>query len=292
MTNLIAKPLRSIAFLLSTAFLGGTAGASCPSQNWDSAQPIVAQQLQPETRWSYTAGEDLPISTLRLLRADMNEAEYDINGETKFLEQVSTYSEINPLRKGEKIIVRFPLKLGDDWTDEFSEEGEYRNSYEHYYYDYHESSSNSAAAIENITVAAGTFKAMRIDRIAYWTKSNPRAAEGGKVSRQSSQDEVKVSGVTLTQIWYVPSIGRAVLKAQLRLGHPLYARSPMDLLQYANSAIVELTEFEQGPNRCANKKILQARQPEMYAPIGYAVVYNDTWEWALQMREHYPRRQR
>lgn len=289
------KFLSVAIFFLSTVLQIGAvfaADASCPLQNWNSTEPIMAPKLQQGARWSYTAGEGLPISKLRLLRAEMDEAEYEVNGKTKHLEKISTYSEVSPTRKGEKIVIRFPLKLGNTWADEFSEEGEYNTPYEHYYYDYHESSTSNAAAIEDVTVAAGTFKAIRIDRIAYWIKSNPRKAEGSKFSRHSSQGKVNVSGVTLTQIWYAPSIGRAVLRAHLRVASLAYTSIPKDLLQHSNSAIVELSEFEYGDARCANKQLLQARQPELYIPTGYAVVYNDTWEWALQRREHYLRRQR
>ena len=276
---------------LSAAQPSFAAGATCRPEPLDRTQRIEAPKLQAGSRWSYTPGRDLPVSTLRLLRAEAGEAEYEVNGTAKLLENPNTYSDVNPLRHGDKVMIRFPFKLGDTWEDRFSEEGEYKTRYEHYLYDYEEASSSKAAAIERITVAAGTFQAIRIDRTAYWVKSHPRPAEGNELSRSSESDDVKVSGATLTQLWYVPSLGRAVLKALRRVGDPHYADA-QDLLKNANTSIIELSDYTDEHTHCANKPVVLARQPEQYFPIGYAVVRNDTWEWAFRMREHFPRRPR
>jgi hypothetical protein len=275
---------------LSAAALAGAADAACPAQALSRSQPIEAPKLVPGTRWSYAVGKEFPNSTLQLLRADAHRAEYEVNGKLPLVENPDTYSDVNPLRQGTKVLIRFPLQLGDTWTDEFSEEGEYTNRYEHYYYDYQESSRSKAAAIERITVAAGTFQAIRIDRVAYWAKTRPRAAEGDDASREPAPDNLKVTGATLTQLWYVPSLGRAVLKASLRVGDAFYAQAAEDLLRNAKSSVVELAGYDSGDSHCANKPVLLAGQPEQYLPLGYAVVANDTWEWAFKMREHHPRR--
>jgi len=149
-----------------------------------------------------------------------------------------------------------------------------------------------ASAIERITVAAGTFQAIRIDRVGFWTKSNPRAAADDRDPRDAAGGKTEVSGVNLTQLWYVPSLGRAVLKASVREGDPFYRQAAEDLLRKGNTAIVELTGYESGQSRCAGQSALQARQPEQYVPLGYPAVANDTWQWAFQMREHHPRRSR
>jgi hypothetical protein len=60
----------------------------------------------------------------------------------------------------------------------------------------------------------------------------------------------------------------------------------MDLLNRANSAIMELIEYEHDQGRCAATQVLLVQQPERYSPIGYVPAYNDTWERAFQMREH------
>lgn len=291
MTHTPVRRSTRLLLALSITLLCSAATAACVSEPIGRTQRMEAPKLQAGATWSYTPGKDLPVSTLRLLRADAGEAEYEVNGSARLLENPQIYSDVNPLRHGDKVMIRFPLKLGDTWEDRFTEEGEYKTRYEHYLYDYEEASSSKAAAIERITVAAGTFQAIRIDRTAYWVKSHPRPAEGDDMSRSSESGDVKVSGITLTQLWYVPSLGRAVLKASRRVGDPHYADT-QDLLRNANTSVIELSDYTDGRSHCASKPVVLARQPEQYFPIGYAAVPNDTWEWAFQMREHYPRRPR
>jgi hypothetical protein len=99
-----------------------------------------------------------------------------------------------------------------------------------------------------------------------------------------------VSGVTLTQLWYVPPVGRVVLKAQMRIGDGYYANLVSELREHRNAAVIELRQYEQGPIHCDDVPVRLAVQPEMYMPLGFPAQQNDSWEWAFQMRNHYPRR--
>jgi len=266
----------------------------CKLPGWNANKPVAAPNLRTGAQWIYTIGQDFPLTSLRFSAQQKNENHYEINGEALWREMGSTYTEVNPRRSGEKITIRFPIRVGDAWEDQFSEPGIFANEYEEYHYDYTEQSHNRVAAVETIEVAAGKFKALRIDRIARWVKTNPQSIRTSFERTQTAPTaaEVRVEGITLTQTWYAPELGRAVLKAQLRVGDELYAGGKDDLLKYANSAITELREYRQGSIVCAGKPELKARWPDTYFPIGYALSMSSDWEYAFKMRPHTPRGER
>jgi hypothetical protein len=280
----------SIVAVLFSAPLYAVEKSPCTLPGWNKNKPVKAPSLKPGAQWIYTIGKDYPLTSLQFSAQQKNENLYEINGEAPWREIANTYTEANSGRSGEKITIRFPIKVGDTWEDKFSEPGSFADEYEEYRYDYTEQSQNRVAAVETIEIAAGQFKTLRIDRIAYWVKSNPQSIRASTPRTQTapSAAEVRVEGITLTQLWYAPDLGRAVLKAQLRVGDALYAGNKDNLLKYANSEITELREYRQGSVVCAGKPELKAHWPESYFPIGYDLSSSNDWEYAFKMRPHRP----
>ena len=263
--------------------------AACPSNLPLSPNTLVpAPQLIPETQWRYQSSPEFPQTVLTFKQTDGDLNHYAVGDAGPLTESASHYTATVPSRKGLKQLIRFPFRLNDRWNDDFTEVGEYRREHEHYVYQYHEMAYSKVAAIESVTVAAGTFMAYRIDRTAYWEKTQPRALEDDQQGRPLAEASFKVDGTTLSQIWYVPALGRAVLRAQLRLGDSYYASSKDRLLDWGNTLVIELVEWTQGNHHCARQPHVKGRYPEQYLPIGYAVAALDSWEWPLQMRDHTP----
>lgn len=262
----------------------------CQVAAWDEKAPVPAPKLQVGSVWTYVPGQELPVTEMTLNATSGDDNVYALPGGVTHTESASTYAERVPGRAGNKVLIRFPLKVGATWEDSFKEEGEFRSAYEHYRYGYEEQASSRALGLETIDVAAGRFRVIHIARTASWTKSRPRLVSAKLESREGDADALSVSGLTITHIWYAPTVGRAVLKASIRVGHAAYMPDEASLLNYANASIVELQSYVGQGQQCRDKPFLLSRQPEMYAPIGYPLAANNTWQWALQMREHRPRR--
>lgn len=287
-TRRVAQPL--VTGLLGALLAGNAEAAVCGGADWDGKLPVPAPVLEPGMEWTYSAGKDGTPSTMRLEKVEGAHAIYLINGAMPYSENWTTYTDENTNRDGEKLTLHFPLKPGDSWTDKFSEPGEMKGTNEHYRYDYEESATSTVAGIEEITVAAGRFRTLRVDRVAHWVKDRPVALDGQKRDELKPGQAPQADGYRLTQLWYAPALGRAVLKATLRVGDAFYAVRAQGLLETANTAVVELTRYHREGVTCGGTEPLLARQPDQYVPLGYDLVFNSTWEWALRMREHIPMR--
>ena len=263
---------------------------TCSVVAWDEHKPVPAPAPLQGSIWTYIAGQGIAPTHLTLTRTTKDENVYVIDGNGELVEVAATYAVHNPSRKGQMALIRFPAKVGDSWEDAFEEEGEFRSRYEHYRYDYEEKAHSKVLGIETIDVAAGRFRVLHIVREAGWIKSNPRVLTPGTIERNGDAKDARVVGWTITHFWYAPTLGRAVMKASMRVGDPLYIPDSASILNMARIAIVELQSYEGDGKRCADKPIWQARPPESHMPIGYPLAFNDTWEWALQMHEHRPGR--
>ncbi|WP_290903076.1 hypothetical protein [Aquabacterium sp.] len=227
---------------------------------------------------------------MTLVRTTKGEHTYALSNGQEHVEFASTYTERVPTRKGSMRLIRFPLKVGDKWEDEFQEEGEFQSPHEHFRYIYKEKAQSKALGIETIDVAAGRFRALHIVRESGWVKLDPHDVSNIGMTHGGDAQPVRVNGWTITHLWYAPTIGRAVMKASVRLGDPFYIPHDESILNLANTAVVELQAFEGQGRHCADQALLRSRQPEMYLPIGYPAAASDTWQWSLQLREHRPRR--
>lgn len=294
MTEVRAAVLTLLA-LCATACQASPKGAEatgklCQVAAWDEKAPVSAPKLQVGSVWTYVPGKGLPVTEMTLSATSDDGNVYALPGGVNHMESASTYAERVPGRAGNKVLIRFPLKVGATWEDSFKEEGEFRSAYEHYRYDYEEHASSRAMGLETVDVAAGRFRVIHIARTASWTKSKPRMVSTTTTPREGDAATLSVSGLTITHIWYAPTVGRAVLKASIRVGHAAYMPDEASLLNYANASVVELQSYVGQGKQCRDKPALLSGQPDMYVPIGYPLTANNTWQWALQMREHRPRR--
>lgn len=270
--------------------LAGSAMAACAVQDWDGKSPVPAPTLQPGTEWTYSSGRNTPPVEMKLEALRGGVADYRINGSIPYTEKLATYTPPSQTRVGEKQLLRFPLQVGDKWTDTFTEMGEIRLRKEHYRYRYQETATSKVAGVEEITVAAGTFRTLRVDRLARWVKDQPEALD--QVKRQPLEPGLapKAEGYTLTQMWYAPALGRAILKTteQVGGGHKVYAAE--GLLDNPQNGVVELTAYHAGDTVCAGSEPVLAREATQHLPLGYEVVPLNTWEWELRMVPHIPMR--
>jgi hypothetical protein len=280
--------LRLLATLVAGMLAGSALAAGCEVPEWDGKLPVAAPVLEPGTEWIFSAGTDYPSTTMHLEKVSGGQALFQINGDMVREEMLATYSDVNANRKGVKRILRFPLKAGDSWQDEFTEPGELEGRNEHYRYRYKEKATNTVLGVEEVTVAAGTFRALHVERIAHWVKDRPVALDGQKREAKEPGRAPLTDGYTITQLWYSPVLGRGVLKASLRIGDEHYTAFGQDLLKNANTSVVELVGFRNRSVSCDAAAPLIARQPEDYVLLGYDITPNDTWEWALRMRPHVP----
>jgi hypothetical protein len=256
-----------------------------------SAQPLSEDQveipkLEIGSQWTYIVGNPEDGVTLHLRDQVDGLNIYRFDSGEPHQEIAETITDVVPSRKGSKTVIKFPLSLGQTWEDEFTETGELRSEYESYTYDYHEKSVSKVAAIEEVEVSAGTFTTFRIDRVAHWSKSNPVMGPDSEIERDRETDTASLSGVTLTQIWYAPVVGRGVLKAWMVAGHESYLSDLEKLLEYGNASVVELQRFENSEIHCSGENQIKSRYAQSPIPTGFKVRRNNTWEWAFQMRPH------
>jgi len=275
---------------LTGLMLAGSAVAACAVQDWDGKGPVPAPTLQPGTTWTYSSGRDTSPVVMKFEALRGSEADYRINGNIPYTEALATYTPPSQTRVGEKQLLRFPLQVGDKWTDTFTETGEVRLRKEHYRYRYQETATSKVAGVEEITVAAGTFRTLRVDRLARWVKDRPEALDQVKRQPLESGLAPKAEGYTLTQMWYAPALGRAILKTTELVGggHKVYAAE--GLLDNPLNGVVELTAYQAGDTVCAGSEPVLARRKTPSLPLGFIVVPLDTWEWELDMYPHIPMR--
>ncbi|GAA5176081.1 hypothetical protein GCM10025771_09880 [Niveibacterium umoris] len=279
-----------ISLIIAALCHAGAAEAVCDVPPPDQTLALNPTTLEPGTTWLY-AGDDSPRrTTVRLIEADATRRVLEVNERIRMVEPVQTYADESRTRKGTKAVIRFPVKVGDTWRDEFTEEGEFRLEIGGYRYDYEEVADSKAAGWEEISIGAGTFTALRIDRIAIWRKSNPRLLDKKSALAEHMEPPKpsrELKGATVSQYWYVPAIGRVVLQAQAQTKWPQFVEGS-SLLKNPSANVIELTGYRDSKIDCTGEKPAFAQRSDA-PPLGFAVMPNNTWTWAFQMRAHYPR---
>lgn len=239
-------------------------------------------QLEPGTRWTYSVGADHPQSSLRLDGVAGGLTRLTVGRGLQRVEHADTHTEVNPLRRGRKQLLRFPLAVGATWSDTFAEPGAVVRADGSYRYDYEEQATSRVVAVETIKLGVGTLRAHRIERKARWRKSNPQSND---MTGLRWQGQAAVEGVEHSISWYVPAMGRVVLKRSIT-AHPSYADSLSAEPNWPDVIVTELVGFD-SPGRCS------VEGPPLHAhwivdrlPLHYPVVFNDTWEFRLQRDPH------
>jgi len=251
-------------------------------------EPIVDPQAAPTplpgTRWTYSIGASRPELTLQLQTVEPQQLALSIDGEAVRHEWRETYADVNPLRKGEKILLRFPLSVGAQWQDRFEEPGEIRASFGSYRYDYVEESSSRVVAVETVRTALGDVNAYRIERDARWRKSNPRSDDMKHMRLDGSG---AVNGMGRSISWYAPSVGRVVLRRSIK-ANPNYPRYPTAENDSPHLMVTELVGFQR-PDGCRVEAApTQARVPDDLPPLHYPLMLNNRWEFLLIRHQHVP----
>lgn len=240
----------------------------------------------PGTQWTYTGGAGFPATPMLLKAVQNGQRELEIAGGLLRREWTATYADVNPLRKGEKVLLRFPLKVGDQWQDRFEEPGEFNARSGRYRYDYEEQGQSRVTAIETVRTALGDISAYRIEREARWRKSNARAVDG--VDRRNAGDG-QVEGLERSISWYSPGVGRVVLRRHVS-GNPQFAAYFSAEDDTDHLSVTELIGFQQPEGCRVEGAPTQARVAGRVFPLHYSLVDSDTWEFRLMRDPHVPAR--
>lgn len=241
-------------------------------------------QLAPGTRWTYSVGADHHVSSLRLDGMAESLTRLTVGHGLQRVEHTDTYADVNPLRQGRKEILRFPLAVGTAWNDEFAEPGAVVGPNGVYRYDYEETASSRVVAMETIKLGLGDVPAYRIERSARWRKSNPRSND---MPGMRWQGQAAVEGLERSISWYVPAMGRVVLKRSIT-AHPSYALYLSAERNSRDVIVTELVAFE-SPGGCrVEGEPIHAQRFAGRQPLHYPWVFNDTWEFRLQRDAHIP----
>ncbi len=200
------------------------------------------------------------------------------------VEHTDTYADVNPLRRGRKELLRFPLAVGATWTDEFAEPGAVGRAIGVYHYDYEEKGSSHVVGIETVKLGVGNVHAYRIERSARWRKSNPTSTD---MTDMRWQGQEAVEGLERSISWYVPALGRVVLKRSIT-AHPSYGPYLSAEDNSRDVIVTELVAFE-SPGGCRMEgEPIHAQRFADRQPLHYPLVFNNTWEFLLQRDPHIP----
>ncbi|HFJ9664696.1 TPA: hypothetical protein ACG5JQ_000295 [Stenotrophomonas maltophilia] len=271
------------ALTAALSFIGTVSADECRLDTPLSG-PQAAPTSAPGTQWTYSGGAGLPATPMLLKAVQNGQRELEIAEGTLRREWIDTYADVNPLRKGDKVLLRFPLKVGDQWQDRFEEPGEFNARSGRYRYDYEEQGQSRVTAIETVRTAVGEVSAYRIEREARWRKSNARAVAGA--DRPNAGDGV-VEGLERSISWYAPDVGRVVLRRRVS-GNPAFAAYFSAEDDTDNLSITELVGFQQ-PGGCRIEGVpVQARVAGQVFPLHYPLVDSDTWEFRLMRDPHVP----
>lgn len=278
----------SVAVVAASLTAGVVSAKTLDACKLDAIDGTIERPLQlaPGTRWTYSVGANHPVSTLRLDGMAESLTRLTVGHGLQRVEHTDTYADVNPLRQGRKEILRFPLAVGAAWNDEFAEPGAVVSENWGYRYDYEEKGSSRVVAMETIKIGVGNVRAYRIERSAHWRKSNPRSND---MTGMRWQGREAVEGLERSISWYVPAMGRVVLKRSIT-AHPSYA---LYLSAEGNSRdviVTELVAFE-SPGGCrVEGEPIHAQRFADRRPLHYPSVFNDTWEFVLQRHPHIPER--
>lgn len=132
---------------------------------------VDAPQLEPGSSWTYSVGTGE--SSIELQAIENGVARYRVGDGEVLHERIDAYATPNRLRKGEKRLLEFPLKVGAEWEDHFSEPGAIEGAFGRYRYDYEEIAYNVVTGIGNVDIGLGRVPAFRVERVASWRKSAP-----------------------------------------------------------------------------------------------------------------------
>ncbi len=189
---------------------------------------VAAPALNPGAAWTYAESVEsrgtsrVAHEVMTLVRADSQTIVVNIravNGAGPGREQLvgPEWSRVRSVNGRPTVVNRplaYPLALGKTWTLDYSELSPADRSHTKESWQ----STYKVAAWEEVTVPAGTFRALRIDADGSWTAELPantmlaqgRAPNGANVAVASRQGPRTATGRFLKTFWYVPEVHRWV----------------------------------------------------------------------------------
>lgn len=244
---------------------------------------VDAPQLEPGSSWTYSVGTG--VSRIELQAIENGVARYRVGDGEVLHERIDAYAMPNRLRKGEKRLLEFPLKVGAEWEDHFSEPGVVEGAFGRYRYHYEEIAYNAVTGIGNVDIGLGRVPAFRVERVASWRKSAPSSEN---MAGQVQEGDGSAAGTDRIVSWYAPAVGRVVLRTQATYGpgHPLPSQGEDD-----EGSLVRVTEMiaYRQPYGCeaTGDPKLARREADGLFP-GFALRANDSWEYRFQRDVHCP----
>lgn len=207
------------------------------------------------------------------------------SGMRKVKENLNDYTWVSPVEFNRQVR-SFPLTLGKTWKNSYQAQIKvHAQEGTEWEYTCKAESSSYIAAVEKITVASGTFDTLVIERIIQWTKSNPHYTgippESPMVCGETS---CELQGITSEILWYVPKIGRDVLKSVEISGSPaMISRSHESTLKNSAALVSELTGY--GMQVRTGKDLPAAKFaheiPDNAFIKGFRLMMNNSWEFAM-----------
>lgn len=245
---------------------------------------------------------------LRKLPAVGTVWEYTLNGKTSNLLQltavkngIATYRFDNTVMKESigdytffkadntppsRRILSFPLTPGKSWRENMTrvvksplgKNGQWQ-------YTYTAETYSLVAGVAKITVAAGTFDTLVIEKTSHWTKSNPKWITQSSSKMRCATSDCEVSGATKEIFWYAPTAGRVILKSAQTGSKASYLLGDSDYLLTSGIKTVmsELIGFgKSSGNSTPPEKAIYAHPLPPYAlSLGFPLLPNDSWEYMM-----------
>lgn len=219
--------MRTVSATASFALLLAAA-ASAPASARGHGGGVAAPPLEPGDSWTYEDGQEVR-GTIRtshdvitLVRADrtmiiVNVKAAGATGPGR--EQIigPEWSRVRSVNGQQTTVNRplaYPLTQGKTWAVDYSEATPADRT--HLRETWH--TTYKVGSWEDVSVPAGTFRALRIEADGTWTADLPanvavtrgRAPNGSNVAMATAQGARTASGRVLKTFWYVPAVRRWV----------------------------------------------------------------------------------
>ena len=216
------------AALIVLGVIGMTAPVHAAQRAAAHKANVTAPPLNPGDSWTYAQSNESRGSNrtthdmVTVVRADsqlivVNVRAVNTPGPGREQLVGPEWSRLRSINGHQTVVNRplaYPLSLGKTWSVDYNEftpadRSHTRESWQTTY---------KVAAWEEVTVPAGTFRALRIDADGTWTAELPantvlaqgRAANGANLAMASRQGARLITGRLLKTFWYVPDVHRWV----------------------------------------------------------------------------------
>ncbi|WP_325079713.1 toxin-antitoxin system YwqK family antitoxin [Klebsiella aerogenes] len=183
-------------------------------------------------------------------------------------------------------ILSFPLTPGKSWRENITstvksplgKNGQWQ-------YTYTAETYSVVAGVAKITVAAGTFDTLVIEKTSHWTKSKPKWITQSSSKMRCATSDCEVSGATKEIFWYAPAAARVILKSAQTGGKANYLLGNSDYLLTSGqkTLMTELIGFGKLSEHSASpENAIYAHSLPPYAlSLGFPLLPNDSWEYMM-----------